>query len=565
MSAAHCLNAGRLPIVIGAAGHHDLFPEDHKIYRDRLDRFFDNLQQRYPSTPVQVISPLAVGADRLIADVALQHGLELIVPLPLPETEYEKDFPDTVEEYRRLRRAASKQNVFVLPLADGNTDRNMCEHGPPRDRQYAQAGAFIAMHCHILIALWDGTYKQTVGGTSHVVQLKLEGVPRSFLLDQKILDPVDSGLVFHIEARRRKSANHNGNIAITPGLTHWLYPQDRNEADYNRIYAYIEAFNADPARRRCADVSRSEEGLIPGTVSLEPAERQVLDIYGVADTMAIHYRRVAHRTLTAILFLAAGMALAFEIYAHLIMTRFVLALYPVFFATISGLYFWHRKIGAHGKYLDYRALAEGLRVQLFWRLAGVSQNVSSNYLRKQNDELQWIREGLRAVNTLPPSRPVPNAFVFKHWVSEQETYFTRNAHRQNERIEKLERYSNWLYGTGLLTSVVVIAFWNFFERWGSFHHALIVFMGFAPIIAALWVKYAEKTGLQAQCKQYARFATIFNRARKHFETLEAQASEGRNKDEHMVHLIRELGKEALIENGDWVLLHRERPIEIPKG
>jgi hypothetical protein len=27
--------------------------------------------------------------------------------------------------------------------------------------------------------------------------------------------------------------------------------------------------------------------------------------------------------------------------------------------------------------------------------------------------------------------------------------------------------------------------------------------------------------------------------------------------------LRALGKETLIENGDWVLLHRERPLEIP--
>lgn len=28
-------------------------------------------------------------------------------------------------------------------------------------------------------------------------------------------------------------------------------------------------------------------------------------------------------------------------------------------------------------------------------------------------------------------------------------------------------------------------------------------------------------------------------------------------------LVRELGEAALAENGDWVLLHRERPLEVP--
>ena len=30
-------------------------------------------------------------------------------------------------------------------------------------------------------------------------------------------------------------------------------------------------------------------------------------------------------------------------------------------------------------------------------------------------------------------------------------------------------------------------------------------------------------------------------------------------------LAVELGKEALAEHGDWVILHRERPVELPKG
>jgi hypothetical protein len=542
-----------------------LFPEDLAIYRGRLVHFFDKLRQQYPSTPIQVMSSLAVGADRLVADVALQLGLELIVPLPLHEAEYLKDFPESADEYRRLRSSASERNVFVLPLAEGNTDKNIRVSGQHRDRQYAQVGAFIATHCHILIALWDGMYNRYVGGTSHVVEFKLEGVALAFLPDQKILDAVDSGPVFHVKTRRHKKVLHEDFDAITSGQTCWLYPQDRSEADYDHIYSNIEAFNADPARRRCINVRYSKENLIPSTVGLEPAEQKILNIYGIADTMAIHYRRVAHRVLIAILLLAAGMALAFESYAHFFATRYVLALYPALFVTISGLYFWHRNTNAHGKYLDYRALAEGLRVQLLWRLAGVSLDVSSNYLRKQNDELQWIREGLRAVNTIPSTRALPNVSTLKQWVDDQRNYFTHNAHKQNERLEKLERYSGWLYGAGLLASVAVIALWDFLEQSGKIHHALIVFMGFSPVVAALWVKYAEKTGLQAQCKQYARFATIFNRARKHLEALDRHVPEDQERHQRITHLIRELGKEALIENGDWVLLRRERPIEIPKG
>ena len=111
-------------------------------------------------------------------------------------------------------------------------------------------------------------------------------------------------------------------------------------------------------------------------------------------------------------------------------------------------------------------------------------------------------------------------------------------------------------------SIIAIVFWDFLERAQGLHHVLIVFMGFTPIVAALWINYSEKISLHAQSKQYARFAVIFNRARKIFESLKENSETNRLQ---MNKLIKELGKEALIENGDWVLMRRERPIEIPKG
>ena len=38
------------------------------------------------------LSPLARGADRLAAEIALDLGYELNVPMPFPQAEYEKDF-----------------------------------------------------------------------------------------------------------------------------------------------------------------------------------------------------------------------------------------------------------------------------------------------------------------------------------------------------------------------------------------------------------------------------------------------------------------------------------------
>ena len=44
------------------------------------------------------------------------------------------------------------------------------------------------------------------------------------------------------------------------------------------------------------------------------------------------------------------------------------------------LYLWAKWWGDYdNKYFDYRALAEGLRVQIFWRIAGLRDSVADHY------------------------------------------------------------------------------------------------------------------------------------------------------------------------------------------
>jgi hypothetical protein len=61
----------------------------------------------------------------------------------------------------------------------------------------------------------------------------------------------------------------------------------------------------------------------------------------------------------------------------------------------------------------------------------------------------------------------------------------------------------------------------------------------------------------AQAKRYEWMSALFARAGKKLRALvdQGQLSEAQQ-------LIRELGKEALEENGDWVIVHRERTPEV---
>src|SRR5262249_35641249 len=196
---------GPLPLVLGVTGHRDLRDADRPALEAQVRGVFTDLRERYPATPPLLLSSLAEGADRLAARVALECGARLVVPLPLPRDLYESDFsaPNSRQEFDDLLGRA--EQVFELPLVAGNTADSVRSDGAARNRQYTAAGAYVARHCQVLLALWDGVASPLAGGTAEIVNFKLEGVPEPYAPHRNPLDPVGSGPVYHVLTPRDSS------------------------------------------------------------------------------------------------------------------------------------------------------------------------------------------------------------------------------------------------------------------------------------------------------------------------------------------------------------------------
>src|ERR1700690_3670047 len=101
------LDTGRIPVVIAVSGHRVInstdAPELYKAVVKVLNRI---RKQSGAETPLVLLSPLAEGADRIGAQAALDVGIHLVVPLPMPRAEYEIDFPDSTGEFHRLLQQA---------------------------------------------------------------------------------------------------------------------------------------------------------------------------------------------------------------------------------------------------------------------------------------------------------------------------------------------------------------------------------------------------------------------------------------------------------------------------
>jgi len=549
---------GRLPIVIGVTGHRHLRPADEPKYREYVCELFTHLRKRYPSTPLRIVTGLAEGADRLVAEVALEGGHELLVPLPLEPADYEHDFPETAAQFRSILSRVPPQHVFVLPRDDA-------AHVVPapqeqREKCYRAVGMFLAQHTHLLLALWDGHLTESTSGTAAVVRMKLDGpsgIPEAGL---RPLDAEDGGPVYHIHALR---AGVPGDQVLDKPK--WMFPQEGDEALFQTLCSRIERFNSEPLRRTLApSLPEAARALLPDIDSRSAGGRSLAYSFAAADLLARHYQKITRVMLRLTLACAATLALIFELYAEIVHSRLLPAAYLAAFASLTVILLWQGRRDVQGRYLDYRALAEGLRVQFYWRLAGLHDSASSSYLRKQADELRWIREALRAAAALSPPDTAHPELVIEHWVGGQADYYADRAHSHRHRLHRLERRSRFCLGSGLIATSLLVVFWRQLEALPAWHRWIVVLMGFAPIAAALWETYAERLGLRTQVNQYARFAGIFRRAKRFADRLESHP--GRHDRHHaLIALLRELGREALMENGDWVLLLRERPIVLPKG
>jgi hypothetical protein len=160
--------------------------------------------------------------------------------------------------------------------------------------------------------------------------------------------------------------------------------------------------------------------------------------------------------------------------------------------------------------------------------------------------------------------------VHRHWVTDQSRFFVKAAKRDHDKLERYEPYVKALLRIGIVVTVVVALALLVPHHWQHeaeklidnhrypIHGLLLTLISLPPIGAALLHGYIEKKALSEHAKQYSRMSMIFSNAQKRLSQLikERQYAQAQN-------LIEELGREALEENGDWVLLHRERPLEVP--
>jgi hypothetical protein len=156
------------PFTFGVSGHRDLVSTDLPELRKQIRLIFDHYRSAYPDASFRLLSPLAEGADRVAAEVALTSDVQVWVPMPMAQPEYERDFTtaESLADFRRLLDAAHSR----WEMNDGSRNPALLTDGAVRAQRYAAVGDYIAQKSHVLILLWDGRHNLKLGGTSWVMK-----------------------------------------------------------------------------------------------------------------------------------------------------------------------------------------------------------------------------------------------------------------------------------------------------------------------------------------------------------------------------------------------------------
>jgi len=426
----------RLPLVIGVTGHRDLREQDLPELERQVAAVMADLQHDYlghlGETPIIVLSSLAEGADRLVARVALAQGARLVAPLPMPLDEYRRDFepglkPGNMAEFDQL--LAQAVAAPVMPFEPGNSLEAVRADGGKRGEQYRAVGLFIAQHCNVLVALWDGDDTNvSAGGTAEVAGFKRDGIPLAVSGSVRAsLDASEVGPVVHVVTPREKDTNAADAVSVAPwgraavrryrggivrrfvrGVAEFVasvFGQELRDAraglsakqqrelesweTFEALTTLSRNFNREAAAltgssEGQAQVSNSLRDLFAAAAekpSVEPAVAQQhaveragrwCRLYAVADALARKRQRQFRRdwlhvyALGFVAFLCFALFSLFELASNFILVAYSLAFVGIFLV-FARAYFGNHQV----QFLDYRAFAEALRVAIFSKLVGI--------------------------------------------------------------------------------------------------------------------------------------------------------------------------------------------------
>ena len=467
-----------------------------------LDTALDGSHWAFNARPPElaVVSALAEGADRMVAQAALDAGLTLEVVLPAARTVYEQDFAsaESKAEYRAL--LAGARSVFEVERPAGPLSQK---------RGYEAAGLIMLGHADLLIAVWDEGEAAGIGGTANIVaQAVSEGAPVLLINpaepDQiRLLWTGDVALPaghVRIEDLPRRDAlpllptvlkaliAPPADAEARSSLRAYYHDRGRRQRGFPLYSLFLWVFGVRSIRRADFMQLPMDDGgaaawreRFPARTPLDPLPEVVchtlLPDVAISDRLAVRYSEL-YRSAFVFNFLAAAVAVSLALFGLLTELRWLpfaeegrLVLKAVLvmmeIALISAiLAVWRvgARRGWHERWLNYRRAAEWLRHLRILTLVGarspigrprrVSGHHGDGRHASRSEQDDWVSWYVRSMERL---LPLPNRVADETYMTEvrgaviqaeldgQIAYHEANSHRMRTIAHRLHRNGTFLF------------------------------------------------------------------------------------------------------------------------
>lgn len=517
-----------IPIVIGVSGHRALRAEDHDTLYAAVTRELQKLKERCPHSPLVLLTSLAEGGDLLCADAAAALNIPIVAALPMEREQFTQNFPET-DKARFDAHCAKAEAVFVTPW----TEQPPAE--PDKDFLYRQTGIYVSAHSHVLLALWDGDETLWDGcGTAAAVAFSLRGAYRP--INGIALRSADNAAVLHIMTPRAGATGAAGEARLLG-----------NEDAFADILAKTDEFNRLAAKVKAAGTLLPED---TGDAALKRLET----LYHAADAISVENAARYRRVLALLAAASTVVTTAFLLYdeAELLWMLFVCGA-----MLLCGWFCRRRAVRSdcHRRYLEYRAMAESLRVQAFLRYAGSTLEVPEVFTWTQREETAWVLDALCALTVAESPRGKHD--IRACWVEEQRAYHRSAKKKTLRNSSHSDRIVNVAMVVSIVLYVAALAFELAFgglvltpvaalTNIGFWRAVLKIALGSLSAATLFIANYYGKLSLPRKLSDHEKMERFFT-------AISDQLARGGQTEE----LLRRLARDELIENGNWCSYQRD--------
>ena len=589
-------NDRKIPIVVGVTGHRNIVEEDKPSIRAQVIESLKEIQSLCrckdgTDTPVIMLNAFAQGADMLCAEAAFELGIDVYAVLPCDEERYIKSFDDEQAKGRLSGYLAKCKRKFVAPDTEKNREWLKAADNMDDDSyEYRQLGIYVAEHSHVLIALWDGKPpRQQYGcGTVEVIKFALEG---KFLDKDHLFKPamINDSAVVWIKSRRQGDGDKAD--VCRKWLTSKLAADDNTEIyDDYCVSDTPPAFLKDMIDKtagynsQTVEVSDDEVKLWKNIAELDDYRKNLRYHYAKADNLSYNKNQTKYNLFVLLLaIIGTVVACTFLIYddagLNFMIFPCTAAIGLIIWLTVYG-----NKKAYQQNYIQYRALAEALRIQFYMSMCLSGQdalpNVCELYSWSQKADMIWIDKAVRTLAVISETgKPgVDPSDVVEVWIGNSEKpkgqlkYHNDKKAGNKRQAEKYERLSKlsliatvfvyFLIFAAEVASYVVKScgktwFWenNVFGdvSWRAF---AAIILGIATAASLLFSSYWGKLSFDRKADDNEKMSKFYASAYARWQEVKKFGGVETEK------FIREVAREEIVENGVWCSYVNENRLEI---